>query len=54
MVALSKGYAYVQTHNMKDEKYVVVQFYPCLKFCFPCFWAMVKYDDEFEAKRNEI
>ena len=37
--------------------YVVVQFYPWFKFCFPLFLGMVMNmmnDNEFEAKENEI
>ena len=44
----------MKTHKMKDEKYVVVQFYPCLKFYFLLFLGIVMYDNEFEAKENEI
>ena len=34
--------------------YVVVQFYPLLKFYFPLFLGMVMYDNEFETKENKI
>ena len=44
----------MQTHKMKNEKYVVVQFYPCLKIYFLLFLGMVMYDNELEAKENEI
>ena len=39
------------------EGYVVVQFYPWFKFCFPLFLGMVMNmmnDNEFETKENEI
>ena len=39
---------------MKNEKHVVVQFYPCLKIYFLLFLGMVMYDNELEAKENEI
>ena len=34
--------------------YVVVQFYPWFKFCFPLFLGMVVYDNEFKTKKNKI
>jgi len=34
--------------------YVVVQFYPWLKFYFPLLWGMVMYDNEFKTKGNRI
>ena len=33
--------------------YVVVQFFPWLKFYFPLFSGMVMYDNEFETKENK-
>ena len=44
----------MKTHKMKDEKYVVVQFYPCLKFYFLLFLGIVMYDNEFETKEYKI
>ena len=32
----------------------MVQFYPRFKFYLPLFLDMVMYDNEFEAKENEI
>ena len=32
--------------------YVVVQFYPWLKFCFLLFLGIIMYDNEFETQRK--
>ena len=34
--------------------YVVVQFFPWIKFYFPLFWGMVMYDNESKTKENKI
>ena len=33
--------------------YVVVQFYPLVKFFFPLFWGMVMHDNQLKTKANK-
>lgn len=33
--------------------FVVVQFYPWFQFCFPLFWGIVTYDNDFKTKGNQ-
>ena len=37
--------------TLKDI-YVVVQFYPWFKFCFPLFWGMAMCNDESKTRKK--
>ena len=43
----------LETISLKNNIYVVVQFYPWFKFYFLLFLGMVMYDNEFETKENK-
>ena len=43
----------LETISLKNNIYVVVQFYPWFKFYFLLFLGMVMYDNEFETKKNK-